>query len=219
MHQQQPLTDRRSDAGHIRVAERDLELLRVVGEQFAVTLPQLARLMGRSEHAARWLRARWQRADWVQGRALLVGEPVFVWLTRPGQRLAGLPYKLWVPNPVMLAHIRAVTDVRLWVMGRRPEADWISERALARTQQRGPGRRHGHRPDALVRAEGKEVAVEVELALKKRERLERLVRETVRSYGSVWYFAAPAPRAALEQIAQAIGSERVQVVALEEVQL
>ncbi len=95
MHQQQLLSDRRSDAGHIRVAQRDLELLRVVGEQFAVTLPQLARLMGRSGHAARWLRSRWQRAGWVEGRALLVSEPVFVWLTRPGQRLAGLPYKLW----------------------------------------------------------------------------------------------------------------------------
>ena len=216
MYQQQLLNDRRSDAGHIRVAERDLELLRVVGEQFAITLPQLARLMGRSQHAARWLRSRWQRAGWVEGRALLVSEPVFIWLTRPGQRLADLPYKLWVPNPVMLAHIRAVTDVRLWVMGRRPEADWISERALAKAQERGPGRRHGHRPDALVRAEGKEVAVEVELALKKRERLERLVRETVARYGSVWYFVAPTPRGALEQIAQAIGGERVQVFPLPE---
>ena len=88
MYQQQLLNDRRSDAGHIRVAQRDLELLRVVGEQFAITLPQLARLMGRSEHAARWLRARW-----VDGRALLVGGAVFVWLTRPGQRLSGLSYK------------------------------------------------------------------------------------------------------------------------------
>ncbi len=217
MYQQQLLNDRRSDAGHIRIAQRDLELLRVVGEQFAITLPQLARLMGRSEHAARWLRARWQRAGWVEGRALLVSEPVFVWLTRPGQRLAGLPYKLWVPNAALLAHIRAVTDVRLWVEGRRPEAEWVSERALAKAQERGPGRRHGHRPDALVRAEGHEVAVEVELTLKKRERLERLVRETASRYGSVWYFAAPAPQAALDQIAAAIGGERVQVFPLSEV--
>ena len=215
MHQQ-PLSGRRSDAGHLRVAQRDLELLRVVGEQFAITLPQLARLMGRSQHAARWPRARWQRAGWVEGRALLVSEPVFVWLTRPGQRLAGLPYKLWVPNPALLHHIRAVTDVRLWVTGRRPEAEWVSERALAWKQERGAGRRHGHRPDALVRAEGQEVAVEVELALKKRERLERLVRDTVARYGSVWYFAAPAPRAALLEIARAIPGERVQVFPLPE---
>ena len=174
--------------------------------------------MGRSQHAARWLRARWQRAGWIEGRVLLVGQPVFVWLTRPGKRLAASPYKLWSPNAAMLAHIGAVSDVRLWVKRRRPDAEWVSERALAKAQARGPGQRHGHRPDALVRAEGQEVAVEVELALKKRERLERLVRETVHSYGSVWYFAAPAPKAALVQIAQAIGGERVQVVPISEVQ-
>ena len=47
---------RRSDAGAIRATARDLALLRFTGEQYAVTVPQLARLMGRSEHAARWLR-------------------------------------------------------------------------------------------------------------------------------------------------------------------
>ena len=75
---------RRSDAGRLRCTARDLELLALVGEQYALSLPQLARLMGRSLHAARWLRARWERAGWARGRALLVGEPVFVWLTRKG---------------------------------------------------------------------------------------------------------------------------------------
>jgi DNA-binding CsgD family transcriptional regulator len=81
---------RRADAGLVRCSARDLELLRVVGEQYALSLPQLARLMDCSLHAARWLRSRWERAGWARGRAMLVGEPVFVWLTRRGQRLAGL---------------------------------------------------------------------------------------------------------------------------------
>src|SRR3954451_7381940 len=90
-----PRPGRRADAGLVRATERDLELLRWVGEQYAVSLPQLARLMGRSEHAARWLRARWQRAGWAQGRTVLVGRPVFVWLTREGTRAAGVAYKPW----------------------------------------------------------------------------------------------------------------------------
>jgi DNA-binding CsgD family transcriptional regulator len=44
---------RRADAGLARATERDLRLLRWVAEQYAVSIPQLARLMGRSEHAAR----------------------------------------------------------------------------------------------------------------------------------------------------------------------
>src|SRR5918996_3538338 len=123
---------RRSDAGELRCSGRDLELLSIVGEQNALSLPQLARLMGRSLHAARWLRSRWERAGWARGRALRVGEPVFVWLTRRGQRVAGSAYSLWRPNPGALAHIAAVTDVRLWVAQRHPRAEWVCERELAR---------------------------------------------------------------------------------------
>jgi len=95
----------------MRATARDLRLLRWVAEQYAVSIPQLARLMGRSEHAARWLRGRWQRAGWAQGRTVLVGRPVFVWLTRDGSRVAGAGFKVWEPNAGALAHIEAVNDV------------------------------------------------------------------------------------------------------------
>lgn len=122
----------RSDAGTVRCSARDVELLRIVGEQYAVTLPQLARLMDCSPHAARWLRTRWERAGWARGRAVLVGEPVFVWLTRRGHGIAGVDYAVWRPNAGMLAHIAAVTDVRLDVLRRHPGAQWVSERELHR---------------------------------------------------------------------------------------
>src|SRR5215208_3213511 len=125
-----PRPARRADAGLVRATERDLRLLRWVAEQYAVSIPQPARLMGRSEHAARWMRARWQRAGWAQGRLVLVGRPVFVWLTREGSRVAGVSYKPWEPNAGSLAHIEAVNDVRLLVHQRRPEARWVCEREL-----------------------------------------------------------------------------------------
>src|SRR3954467_394284 len=115
-----PRPARRADAGLVRATERDLRLLRWVAEQYAVALPQLARLMGRSEHAARWLRTRWERAGWATGGALVVGQPVFVWLTPAGARLCGSPFKVWEPNPGALAHVAAVNDVRLHVAARRP---------------------------------------------------------------------------------------------------
>src|SRR3954462_3468242 len=160
---------RRADAGLVRATERDLRLLRWVAEQYAVSIPQLARLMGRSEHAARWLRARWQRAGWAQGRTIMVGRPVFVWLTRDGSRVAGPGYKGWEPNAGALAHIEAVNEVRLLVAQRRPGAVWVCERELsARPLPGAPA----HRPDAVVRVDGgRRVAVEVELTLKSRARL------------------------------------------------
>src|SRR5215216_6023953 len=133
------LRARRADAGGVRCSARDLELLRFVGEQHAVSLPQLARVMGCSALAARWLRSRWERAGWARGRALLVGEPVFVWLTRRGLRVAGLPFRSWRENPGALAHIAAVNEVRLYVEETRPEAVWVCERELARDARRELG--------------------------------------------------------------------------------
>lgn len=205
---------RRSDAGEVRCSERDLELLRVVGEQYAVTLPQLARMMDCTPHAARWLRSRWERAGWARGRALLVGEPVFVWLTRRGSRLAGLDYGIWRPNAGMLHHIARVTDVRLHVLGRHAGAAWVCERELHREIGAEPGGRQRHRPDGLVVIDGREVAVEVELTLKRRGRIEQIMRELVARYGSVSYFAAPAPRRTLNELAAAVGAGRVQVLGL-----
>lgn len=205
---------RRADAGTVRCSARDLQLLHIVGEQYAVTLPQLARMMGCSAHAARWLRSRWERAGWARGQAMLVGEPVFVWLTRRGQSLAGVDYSVWRPNAGMLAHIAAVTDVRLHVLDRHPGATWVCERELHRELASAPGGRQRHRPDGLVVIDGREAAVEVELTLKRRARIVQIMTELVARYGSVTYFAAPAPRRALTAAAADIGRGRVQILDL-----
>jgi hypothetical protein len=190
-------------------------LLSIVGEQYALSMPQLARLMGRTLHAARWLRSRWERAGWARGRVVLVGQPVFVWLTRRGQRIAGSEYSLWRPNPGALAHIAAVTDVRLWVAQHHPQAGWVCERELARggrlTATGGQ-----HRPDGLVVLDGRELPVEVELSHKRPARRERIMRELVARYGQAVYFAPDGPRQRLEETARSIGSERVQVLELPE---
>jgi hypothetical protein len=141
-----------------------------------------------------------------------VGEPVLVWATRPGLRLAGLDFRAWRPNPAMVRHIAAVNEVRLFVRERRREAEWICERELARD---GHGAANGaHRPDAVAVVDGREVAVEVELTHKQRRRLERIVSELVAGYGSVWYFAAPRPRRTIEAVAERVGAGRVQVLPL-----
>jgi len=202
-----PQTKRRADAGLIRTTERDLRLLRVVGEQYALSVPQLARLMGRSGHAGRWLRERWQRAGWVEGRALLVGKPPFLWLTRRGLNAAGLDYAVWRPRPGALAHVAGVTEVRLDIEQRHPDAEWVSERDLPRI---GTGQA-AHRPDGLVVLNGRVVAVEVELTQKDRRRAQRIMGELVVAYQSVTYFASPAPRRQLEALAREIGAGRVQV--------
>jgi hypothetical protein len=167
--------------------------------------------MGRTERAARWLRARWERAGWARGQALLVGEPVYVWVTRHGMRMAGLDFSVWRPNAGALAHIAAVNEVRLLLADERPGVMWVCERELARDAAWQVDGFAIHRPDALAVVDEREVAIEVELTQKRRPRTELIMREHLACYGAVCYFAAPGPRRMLERIAAELGSGRVQV--------
>src|SRR3954469_4633576 len=195
-----------------QASTRDLAVLPVIAEQCAVTQPQLARLIGRSERTARWLRDRWQRAGWAEGRVLLVGEPAFIWLTPQGQRVCGVDFKPWRPQAIgRLPHLAAVTDVRLHIAERRPEAVWVSERVLARNLAQ-QGERRAHLPDAEIMIGGQRVAVEVELTQKERRRTESIVAELSRRYDAVWYFAAPSAHRHLADVIARNNLKRVQLL-------
>ena len=191
---------RRSDAGSVLWTERDGPLLRLVGEQYAVSVEQLAQLIGRSHRTGRWLRDRWQRAGWVESRPLTPGGGSFLWLTPCGIRNACSPYRTWRPNGAMIAHIEAVTDVRLLLEQELQLGDWICERELARTS---PSRAEArpHLPDGLLDLGSEQIAVEVELSLKSRARLTAIVEQLGQQYDQVWYFAAKPVLPALAKLA------------------
>ncbi len=81
-----------------------------------------------------------------------------------------------------------------------------------------PDRAHLHRPDfALVGADGERaVAIEVELTLKTRSRLERILRGYVRNrnVASVRYYAPPQIGEAVLRAARAAGADRLLEIAL-----
>jgi hypothetical protein len=191
---------RRSDVGSVLWSERDGPLLRLVGEQYALSVEQLAQLIGRSHRTGRWLRDRWRRAGWVESRPLTPGGGSFLWLTPRGLRAAESPFRRWRPNGAMIAHIEAVTNVRLLLEQQLDLGDWICERELAHASlSRSEAR--PHLPDGLLDLAGEQIAVEVELTLKSRARLAAIVAQLGQRYDQVWYFAAPPVRPALASLA------------------
>jgi hypothetical protein len=205
---------RRSDAGDLRCSGRDLELLSIIGEQYAVSLPQLARLMGRSLHAARWLRSRWERGGGVgagAGGACRSAGLRVANASRPARRRLGV-FALASQSGGAGAHRRGH---RRAALGRpAPPAGRLGVRTRA-----GPrGATHRERRAASAgRAGGArraELPVEVELSHKRPARRERIMRELVARYGQVVYFAPDGRRQGLEETARSIGSERVQVLEL-----
>ena len=127
---------------------------------------------------------RWRRAGLVnQRRFFLRSEPV-VWPTREGLRLVLDGYRAKTPALSMLAHIHAVTLVRLGLERRGDVTGWVPERALYRARPS---------PDVHVadgeytdRA-GRRTAVEVELTVKSADRLRRIIGDLTLEYDRVLY--------------------------------
>lgn len=214
--------ERRADLGTRRFSQRDGELLGFVGEQYAVSVEQLSALIGRSVHTGRWLRDRWRKAGWVESHQILAGGRSFLWLTAEGSRVACSPYRRWSPNPGLIGHIEAVTDVRLVLERELRLGPWRCERALAKELWSTP-RTRPHLPDGVLGGPQGSIAVEVELTLKSRVRLEPIVAKLAERYTQVWYFAEPRIAPALCEVAAGARWQNVRVhhypVAAAEVQL
>jgi hypothetical protein len=148
---------------------------------------------------ARGLRDRWCNAGWTHSAKLAVSLPPFVWLTRQGSRLVGSPYRTWDPNPGLITHIEATTNLRLLLERELKLGEWQCERSLAQTWPSRSDSRP-HLPDAVL-ANDKRIAIEVELTLKSRARLATIVEQLSWDYHSVWYFAPERFRGALFEFA------------------
>ena len=184
----------------VRFSQRDGRLLSLVGEQYAISVEQLARLIGRTHRTGRWLRDRWRKAGWIESRPLAHNGPSLLWLTPEGVRIARSPYRTWRPNVALASHIEAVTDVRLLLEQELRLGEWRCERSLA---QRSPSRSdvRAHLPDGVLDTGSERIAVEVELTLKSRARLTAIIDELAAEYAQVWYFAAPPLLATLAKLA------------------
>jgi hypothetical protein len=128
------------------VSERDVAGLLFAAEMYGVQLDQLAVQLGVSEARARSLAARWREQGYADSARLGPGRP-WVWLTRAGLLACGLAYRPAPPALARLAHLRAVTAVRIALESApgyaAAGAYWRSERRLrARMGSRVPLREH-----------------------------------------------------------------------------
>jgi len=103
------------------------------GEMYGVQLDQLTTVLDVSHRSVGAIVAKWRTAGLAEAARLGPG-PRWVWLTRAGLADCGLQYSPGVPGLARLAHLRAVTGIRLALAG-TPQyaaagAHWRSERRL-----------------------------------------------------------------------------------------
>ncbi len=169
----------RSDKGQPRLTERDLDLLRYLGEQTACCFDQLHAWLAHhpDSHAAdptflsasrtSAILARLQRLGLLTCRKILADDMKWAWCTARGLYHVQLPCRFHEPALADLDHLFWVNETRALVEasdGARPGFRWESERLLRATRERLRAQqkqepalcipweyRGAHRPDALLR--------------------------------------------------------------------
>ena len=135
-----------------RLTERDIAALLFVADMYAVQLDQLAVVLGITQARARAVGLGWRRAGYAESARIGPGLPWY-WLTRSGLSACGLPYRAASPALSRLAHLRAVTAVRLALEATpgyaAAGAFWRGERRL-RARAGGRVGLREHIPDAEV---------------------------------------------------------------------
>jgi hypothetical protein len=209
---------RRSDAGTIRLSQRDIDGLLLCAEHYAAPYDLLAAALRADPNRLPAIVARWRRAGYASTARLGFG-PGWCWLTRDGMAATGLGFPAVRPALSRLAHIRAVLAVRIWMQASPAWADgyawWHSERRL-RADQFAAGRTgpYGHVPDAEVHwpsiagspYAGQVWAIEVELTPKPLARTTRIMTELISpmQYAQVIYLTAPPARRVVSRAAASL---------------
>jgi hypothetical protein len=174
------------------LSQRDIAGLVFTAEMYGVQLDQLATVLALSEQSARAAAARWRARGYADTARLGPGKPWF-WLTRAGLTACGLHYTFAPPALSRLAHLRAVTAIRLALQASdtylTAAAHWRSERHL-RARIGKVGARE-HIPDgevtwpdtANVSYAGECWAIEAELTAKTASRTVSIMRELLTRTG------------------------------------
>ena len=169
---------------------------------YGVQLDQLATVLSVTQRRASAIVATWS-TDGLADAARLGPGQRWVWLTRPGLVSCGLPYVAGAPGLSRLAHLRAVTAIRLALAATPLYAEgsgyWRSERRLrARIGGRIGLREHVpdgevHWPDsAPVPWAGECWAIEAELTPKTLPRTATIMTELLTRTGDYGCSAADA---------------------------
>jgi hypothetical protein len=138
---------RRADAGSIRLSQRDIDGLLLVGEHWGAPSDLLAAALRVDPGRLPALTARWRRAGYAATGRLGPG-PGWCWLTRDGMTATGLGFPATRPALGRLAHLRAILAARLWMQANpawaQGQAWWHSERRLRAEQPVLPGAQDPH---------------------------------------------------------------------------
>lgn len=176
----------------MKMTERDVEMLRFINENGFCITPHLERRFGIRNWRVSQLMKRLIDDGYVCRARVFQGLPNIYYVTSKGASFSGLP-ALDRISVAIYEHQVTLTDVVIKLCEQYPEAVWISERQLRFEKCiNGIGRR-GHVADGMFHfPDNKRVAIEVELSLKGRHRIEQILKAYAAELeiNEIWYFCS-----------------------------
>jgi hypothetical protein len=205
---------------------RDRELVGWIARLGAVGIGHVQERFGICRSVGYEVVARLVEAGLIERVATLPGDPTLLSATPQGIAYAGLGLPAARVTPGAVDHWLACADTALWAERRWAADSLMSERELrfaeldaskpiasAIVGELPDGRPMLHRPDLVVRDDGRTMAIEVELTPKAPRRLEHIVRcwRRARYIERVLYMvpAGPTQRAVERAVATTHAQERV----------
>jgi len=160
----------------VKLTERDIEILKFINDFGFCEMPQLDRRFDLKKPRNYQIINRLVEGGLIHHERVFYGRHGIYRLTNKGARLTDLPPLSRIPLATY-THDITLIEVYLKLRKHHPEAQWISERQLTRDKHADGVGKRGHLSDGiLVFPEGKQVAIEVELSLKSKYRLERILK-------------------------------------------
>ncbi|WP_218813531.1 MarR family winged helix-turn-helix transcriptional regulator [Rickettsiella endosymbiont of Dermanyssus gallinae] len=198
----------------MKLTSRDVEILKFINEFGFCEMPQISQYFGL--HKPR----NYQIINKLERHKLLLHERIFYRrhglyrLTPAGARFSQLPPLHRVPL-ANYHHDYMVLNLFMKLKAIYPDSSWISERKLKHDKYKLGVGQHGHLPDGiLVFADGKQIAIEVELSYKSNQRLEDILKTYATQFAlqEVWYFCHESMVPKLKEAAKAMPFVKIHVL-------
>lgn len=137
---------------------------------------------------------RLEKANFVRHEKIFHGKHGVFYLTSQGASFSDLPPIKNIPKD-NYGHQLSIIDVYFKLMNEFPEAEWLSERFIRRQKfLYRVGRKVKHLCDGiLIFPDDTQIAIEVELTMKTKERLHEIIRSYAlhTRFKEVWYYCSP----------------------------
>ncbi|MEN9917257.1 MAG: hypothetical protein RLY40_1189 [Pseudomonadota bacterium] len=188
----------------MKLTSRDVTILQFINEFGFCEMPQINQRFDLRKPRNYQLINKLMRHGLLHHERIFYRRHGLFRLTQAGSRFTSLPplHRVSLAN---YHHDLAVLTLYLKFRTFYPNAAWISERKLKHDKYKLGVGQQGHLPDGiLVFPDGKQVAIEVELSCKNKQRLETILKTYAVQFSleEVWYFCRQSMLPRLQEAAK-----------------